>query len=572
MDLGLSGLISGLDWRTLVDQLAEVERVPATRLRVEQNTLQQQHAAYATIKTQLSVLQNRVTLLQDPGLFNSRQTTSSNTAVATATAGAGTTLGTYSFNVIQLATAAKQVGTTGAGSSLNATNDVSGLVLSEAAFASSVTAGTLTVNGRQFTLATADTLQEVFDKISAATGGSVTGSYDAATDRITLNSAAPIVLGSATDTSNFLQVARLHNNGTGAISSAAELGVVRQSASLSQANFATPISDGGTGAGEFKINGVSIGFAETDSVAEVLKRITDSTAGVTASYDTVNDRFVLSNKTTGDVGMALEDVTGNFLAATGLTGGTLERGHNLRYTVNGGSELVSQSNTITEASSGLAGLSVTALAEGTATVTVDSDTGKIKQAINDFLAEYNKVQSVIDSQTASTTDAKGKVTAGLLANDGEAQSIATQLRRLVTAQLTGLNPALKRLDDLGIVSNGNDNSLRLDDESKLDAALAGNLTTVRTLFTNTAQGLAVKLNTHLEKLVGDDGTLPGKQDKLTRAASAIDTQIADLERMIQANRERMIASFIAMETAQANINQQMQFLQQRFSTTSSSSK
>lgn len=572
MDLGLSGLISGLDWRTLVDQLAEVERVPATRLRVEQNTLQQQHAAYATIKTQLSVLQNRVTLLQDPGLFNSRQTTSSNTAVATATAGAGTTLGTYSFNVIQLATAAKQVGTTGAGSSLNATNDVSGLVLSEAAFASSVTAGTLTVNGRQFTLATADTLQEVFDKISAATGGSVTGSYDAATDRITLNSAAPIVLGSATDTSNFLQVARLHNNGTGAISSAAELGVVRQSASLSQANFATPISDGGTGAGEFKINGVSIGFAETDSVAEVLKRITDSTAGVTASYDTVNDRFVLSNKTTGDVGMALEDVTGNFLAATGLTGGTLERGHNLRYTVNGGSELVSQSNTITEASSGLAGLSVTALAEGTATVTVDSDTGKIKQAINDFLAEYNKVQSVIDSQTASTTDAKGKVTAGLLANDGEAQSIATQLRRLVTAQLTGLNPALKRLDDLGIVSNGNDNSLRLDDESKLDAALAGNLTTVRTLFTDTAQGLAVKLNTHLEKLVGDDGTLPGKQDKLTRAASAIDTQIADLERMIQANRERMIASFIAMETAQANINQQMQFLQQRFSTTSSSSK
>lgn len=572
MDLGLSGLVSGLDWRTLVDKLADVERVPANRLRAEQTTLQQQNTAYTTLKTQLSALQSRITLLQDPTLFDSRQSVTSDAAIASAVAGGGAALGAYNFNFIQLATAARQMGAPGAGSSLNATNDVSGLVLSEAAFASSTTGGTFTVNGRQLTIATADTLQEVFDKISVATSGAVTGSYNAATDRITLSSAGPIVLGSATDSSNFLQVAHLHNNGTGTISSAAELGVIRQSASLTTANFATAISDGGAGAGEFRINGVTIAFAESDSVAAVLKRINDSTAGVAANYDAVSDRFVLTNKTTGDMGIALEDVTGNFLAATGLTGGTLERGQNLRYTVNGGSELISQSNTITEASSGVAGLSVTATATGTATVTVSSDTAKIKQAITDFLTEYNKVQSVIDSQTASTTDAKGKVTAGLLASDSEASGIASQLRRLVTNQVLGMDSLLKRLDDLGIVSNGNDNTLKLDDEAKLDAALADKLTTVRSLFADSAQGLAVKLNGYLEKLVGDDGDLPGKQDKLTRAASAIDTQIADLERLVQANRERMIASFIAMETAQSQINQQLQFLQQRFGSTSSSSK
>jgi flagellar hook-associated protein 2 len=572
MDLGLSGLVSGLDWRTLVDKLADVERVPANRLRAEQTTLQQQNTAYTTLKTQLSELQNRVTLLQDPGFFDSRQAAASDAALASAVAGVSAALGAYSFNFIQLATAARQMGAPGAGSSLNATNDVSGLVLSEAAFASSITGGTFTVNGRQLTIATANTLQEVFDKISVATSGAVTGSYNAATDRITLSSAGPIVLGSATDSSNFLQVTRLHNNGTGTISSAAELGVIRQSASLTTANFATAISDGGAGAGEFRINGVAITFAETDSVAAVLKRINDSTAGVAASYDTVSDRFVLTNKTTGDMGIALEDVTGNFLAATGSTGGTLERGQNLRYTVNGGSELISQSNTITEASSGVAGLSVTATAAGTATVTVSSDTAKIKQAITDFLTEYNKVQSVIDAQTASTTDAKGKVTAGLLANDSEASAIASQLRRLVTDQIPGVEALLKRLDDLGIVSNGNDNTLKLDDEAKLDAALGEKLTAVRSLFADSAQGLAVKLNSYLDRLVGDDGALPGKQDKLTRAASAIDTQIADLERLVQANRERMISSFIAMETAQSQINQQLQFLQQRFGSTSSSSK
>jgi hypothetical protein len=34
---------------------------------------------------------------------------------------------------------------------------------------------------------------------------------------------------------------------------------------------------------------------------------------------------------------------------------------------------------------------------------------------------------------------------------------------------------------------------------------------------------------------------------------------------VQANRERMIAGFLAMEQAQAQMNQQLQFLQMRFS-------
>jgi flagellar hook-associated protein 2 len=112
--------------------------------------------------------------------------------------------------------------------------------------------------------------------------------------------------------------------------------VVKQSAELSAANLTTAILDGGSGTGEFKINGVSITFATTDTVAAVLKRINDSAAGVTASYDSVNDRFVLANKTTGDIGMALEDVSGQFLTATGLASGALTRGQNLLYTVDGG--------------------------------------------------------------------------------------------------------------------------------------------------------------------------------------------------------------------------------------------
>ena len=60
IDLGISGLASGFDWRSLVDQLTQVERSPQTRLRTEQNTIDQRKIAFGSIATQLTVLRNRV--------------------------------------------------------------------------------------------------------------------------------------------------------------------------------------------------------------------------------------------------------------------------------------------------------------------------------------------------------------------------------------------------------------------------------------------------------------------------------------------------------------------------------
>lgn len=566
MELGISGLATGFDWRSLVDQLVEVERTPQRRLAGEQNALQQRNKAYGNVKTQLAALQGRVDALKDSALFDARLAQAGDTTIATASAEAGAAQGNFTFNFLQLATAAKRDGTANAGAGLSATNDVSALTLASAGFASSVAAGTFTVNGKQITLATSGTLQSVFDQISTATSGAVTASYSAATDTISLSSASEIVLGSATDTSNFLALAKLHNNGSGAITSSAALGGIRASATLAGANFSTAVSDGGAGAGAFKINGVSIAFSATDdSVQSVLDRINNSTAGVTASYDAVSDRFTLTNKTTGDMGIAMEDVTGNFLAATGLSGGTLARGRDLLYTINGGATLRSQSNTLTEASSGLAGLSVTALKESaTTTVVVSSDTAKIKSAINAFLTEYNKAQSLIDTQTASTTDAKGKVTAGILASESDVSEVASKLRSSAYAHASGLSGTVKSLADIGIISNGNDNALQLDDDKLLGTALADNLSAVKALFTDETHGLATNLSAYLEKTVGEEGTLPARQSSLSNQASAIDKQMAELERVVQSNRQRLLDSFTAMETAQANITQQLKYLQQNF--------
>ena len=570
MELRLTGLASNFDWEPLVEQLTELERVPQQRLRAEQSILQQRNTAYGAIVTQLQALKTKIDALKDPTLFSARQPKVGDAGILSAVATGSAALGTYTFDILQLATAASQRGTVDIGQKLSATNDVSGLVLSDASFGLTVTAGTFTVNGQQITVATDDTLQDVFDSISNATGGAVTGSYDSTTDKITLSSGGPIVLGSATDSSNFLLASKLYNNGTGTISSAFALGVIRTSSTLANATFATPVSDGngGSGGGEFKVNGVSISFnATTDTVADVLGRINNSNAGVTASYDSVNDRFILTNKTTGDVGIALEDVSGNFLAATGLTAGTLSHGRNLLYTVNGGEQLTSLSNTITESSSAIPGLTVTALAEGSTTVEVTSDTAKIKTAITDFITEYNKTQALIDSHTASSTDAKGKVTAGILTSETEATELRSKLRGLVNGVVSGLGGSIKQLAALGINSNGNDDNIALTDSAKLDAALASDLNGVTEVFSST-NGVATTLSAYLDHAVGEEGSLVDKRENLTKQSTNIDTQVADLERKVLANREHLISTFIAMEQAQARINQQLQFLLQRFGSTS----
>ena len=571
MELGLSGLASGFDWRTLVNQLADVERSPQKRLRAEQGTLFNRNNAFGSIKTQLSVLKNRTENLSSNDVLQARKATVSDSSILSATASAGAASGTYAFNVTQLATASKTAGALGVGANLYSSTNVSSGMLASKGFNPPISAGTITVDGKQITIdPTVDTLKDVFDRIDTATTSNIKGSYDATTDKITLKrlggGGASLVVGSATDTSNFLSVARLSNNGTSELVSASSLGSITPANVLSSANFQTAVSDGGAGAGEFKINGVSIAFnASSDSVQNLMDRINASAAGVNMSYDRVNDQFTLTNKVTGNLGVAVEDVTGNFLAAAGLaSGSTFIAGNDALYTINGGSVLNSHSNTLTEETTGIEGLSIALLKTGTSTISLASDTSAIKGAIKNFIEDYNRAQSTIDSLTSSSTDSAGKVTRSTLAGDTDANEIASKLRAISYNQATGLTGTLNSLAKIGIDTTGDSDQLTLGDETALDDAIANHLSELKTLFNDPDKGIATQLNAYLEKMIGEDGALITKQDALTKQSSAIDTQVTDLEKRVQSNRQRLIDSFVQMETAQQTINQQLKFLQQRF--------
>lgn len=548
----------------------EIESVPINRIEREQSQNTLRSNALKDLGTKMTALQTAVKNLKDQSLFSGRSTSSATTSSRwKLAASSGTATGSYQIAVSQLATKARRDGVANITGGIAATSDVAGVTLATMRTAGAVTSGTFTINGHAITVATTDSLDDVFDDIAAATSNDITASYDPVTDKVTLTSAsdAEIVLGASNDTSNFLQVLKLANNGSDTVASYGTLGAMRTSSTLANAGLSTAITAvDGSGNGTFTINGTSISYnVNTDSVSALLKRINASAAGVTASYDAVNDRVSLVNNSTGDLGITLGETAGGVLGALGLTSGyTAVRGDNAEFSIDGGPTLISASNTLTGAAHGVSGLSVTVDSETTETITVGTDTAKMKEKIQAFISAYNAVQTYIDEKSKITTSA-GKVTTSVLSSNRDVQDWSRQMRSLAFAEVSGLDGTVDRLEDLGIDLD-RDGQLSIDDEEKLDAALADHAADVEAFFTTATTGFAAKLHTKLETLL-DSNT--DSQERITDTNKDLERQIEDLQRRLNQQRELLTAQFIAMESAQAQIQQQSTAIANAFGLTSS---
>ncbi|MDD2763126.1 MAG: flagellar filament capping protein FliD [Opitutaceae bacterium] len=577
--INISGLTSSaygsFDWQTMVDRLIAVDSTPITRLQATESANKEKLASLAQLQTDITTLQSSVQALSDSSLFNGRTATAtdSNWKVSAAT---GTATGTYAITVSQLATAARLTGAGNITAGLSSTDDVTGLTLASLPTATAVTAGTFTVNGQQVTIALTDSLQDVFAKISTATSGAVTAGYSAATDAVTLSSASPVVLGAVNDTSNFLQAMRLANNGTGTITSSFALGAASLNVPIVNARLNAAITAvDGSGNGSFTVNGVSIAYnVNTDSLATVLGRINASTAGVTASYDAAADRIVLTNNTTGDIGAGVNEAAGGLLGALGLTSGaTLVHGQNALFSVNGGGTLTSASNTLDGAAFGAAGLSVQAASATTQTITVATDTDAMSTAIQNFINQFNAVQSSIDDQTQITIDSTtGKVQSSLLSGNHDIQNWAEGLRALVFAQVPGLTGTVRRLADLGIDFDSTSSQLTVKDSSKFAAALANSTQDVAAFFDTATTGFAATVNASLNNVLSVHGLLSMASSTLIQQNNSIENQVAALQRQLDQERALLTTAFEAMQTAQSLAQTQLNYLNQMFNNSSNSNE
>ncbi len=99
----VGGLATGLDTNGLVEQLLAVDRRNITVLDTKKVKYQAQGTAFQDLNARLLTLKSRAEALDDPETFFARSATSSSETVATATAGPGSTRGTYTFTVTALA-------------------------------------------------------------------------------------------------------------------------------------------------------------------------------------------------------------------------------------------------------------------------------------------------------------------------------------------------------------------------------------------------------------------------------------------------------------------------------------
>jgi flagellar hook-associated protein 2 len=576
MGTPLSGLASGFDWSSFIDNMMSIAQVPQNALVSKKGTLSTKSTALTTVRNLFSDLQSSLSDLKSTSLFQNRSATLANSSSTwTATADASTAKGEYTFNVTQLATAGSVQGATNIASPIvpggSTPYDV---VVSSMNLSQAVTAGDFTVNGVKISVATTDTLGDVLDRITTQAG--VTATYDAAQDKISLTTSggSPVTLGASNDTSNFLQALKLYGNGTDTTASTTKLGVVRTSLAVASASLNTAVTAvDGSGNGQFTINGVQIDYnVNTDSVQTVLGRINASTAGVTATYDATQGRFLLTNKSTGDLGITISESAGGLLGAMGLTGAgaTTIAGKNAEFTVNNGPTIISRSNTLDDATHGITGLSVTARGVGSDTVTVGSDTTDARAAIDAFIKKYNTLQSTVDSMTKYTTTGT-TVTGATLAGDRDLRDMARSLRSALFTVGAGITGSVKRLADLGIDFTGSGNTLSVKDSAKLDAALADNADDIGKFFSDATGGLGKRLDDILTKQLGDSGPFATKQNSISDQMKRFDTQIADWDRRLAAQRSAMENSFLQMENLQSIYQHQATAIENAFPSSNSSS-
>jgi flagellar hook-associated protein 2 len=550
----LGGLSSGLDTGTMIDQLMLFERKPIVALEQRKALISKKDSAFQSINTRLSALKAKLSDLTFEKNLKAKKVTTSADTILTATAGAGAAEGSYRIKVNQLATS------TSLGSSAGLGNAATGaLKLSEVkpANTTAITTGTFTIGGSTLTINSTDaTLDEVVAAINglgsanvsvAGTGTGLGGAAASLTPegQIKLNVALKptVAIGSGSDTSNFLTVAGLKSpTSSGDSRIGSRMNVAQASQTLTNANLGTAIA----GDGSFKINGTEISYtAGTDTLNDVLSRINSSSAGVVASYNSIEDKIVLTNKTTGNAAIGLEEVSGNFLTATKLLGASQTTGQNASITVAGISgNLESSTNEFKNVIPGMVFTAIKADAAET-TITVSADSATTVKTVKSFITEYN---ATIDALEA----ARGK--GQPLQGDSALGSIMNKLQRMIYEPIVGLTDSPNTLSAIGIGTTKDDRKHLSLDETKFKAALEANPDRVAEIFNKDASsssptGVAGRLRSYLNEVGGAEGVFAARKDNVARQTKYLDDQIESYENRIEQRRRILVGQFTAMEKA-----------------------
>ncbi len=500
-----SGIVSGVNTAALIQSILAQKQQPITSLQNEINAEKAQSAAITEINGRLSGLLTAIQQFDTPTYLQPMTAAvapGGTTPQVSATASGGAAAGSFKVTVNHLATATTVSSPNAIGAAIDPT-----AVLNTTNLATAITAGTFTVNGTSISVdPTTDTLNSVMSKIQAAIPGSTVSLVNDASGRpnkIQISSGSPVTLGSGADTSNFLAATNLLASPSGNTrTSTGALGVTQTTLALSAAHLSGAL--GGT-SGSFTINGQTFNWdTSQQSLNNVISAINANTsAGVTAAYNPINDTMTLTSKNTGSSAIQLADTSGTFLQAMGLTGAqTL--GQNAQYTIDTGSGPTTQYSTTNNVQNAVPGVTLNLLAQGTTadTVTIGQDVSGTVSKVQSLVTAINGVLDDIRTQTAinppsTTPNSLPSTTTGTttpttvaqppLSGDTDIQAIADNLHRMLTSPMPGVTGSITTLGQIGISFGavgsavGTTNDLVVDTNA-LTSAIQNTPTAVANLF------------------------------------------------------------------------------------------
>jgi flagellar capping protein FliD len=278
-----------------------------------------------------------------------------------------------------------------------------------------LTSGTFTINGVSIAIdnPATETLDEIMGRVNSS-GAGVKMEYDSVNDRFMISrpdagNTSPVTVGGTGDTSNFFTALGL-TTGAGAVQFAGTAsGNINTASALAFSGLSVPVVSG-----TFTINGVKItANASTDTLADVIRRINNSSAGVIASYDTTQDRLTLTQDLTktpllDQITIGSPTDTSNFWSAMRLTesyqsssfvGSSRVRS---QFTVDGQS-YIRDTNTVTDVLNDVT-LTLKGASSDPIAVDISTDTTQATAAIRDFIVAYNGMIALVDTQPLSTED------------------------------------------------------------------------------------------------------------------------------------------------------------------------
>ena len=491
----ITGLSSGLDVDSIVKGLMDAEKVKLSKMEQQEDLLTWKQEAYRTTmgtmntfsSTYLDTLASGSITKQGTFLQYEATTSDADSSYVTAAASANAKAGSHTLAISQLATASTR------SSSAAITTGIRGAALSATPtnFASGTT-WKITVDGTAYSVDLSGL------SVSSTDVSAVKTAVDKAVGSGKLNVALDSGCITVTATGSGVQSVTVAAQSTlGFASSQSNRLDTSQKLSAIQSALKTTSSFSFDGSNEisFAINGESFTFDQDDTLSAVISKVNQSDAGVTMSYDSINDKLVLTSKTMGaGATLTASDTSGDFISKL-LS--TETAGQDAKLTLDG-QALTRSSNTVT-----VDGVTYTLKKETTSDVSVGvtQNTTATFDAIVKFVNGYNTLidtikgkldedydrnyQPLTDAQKSSMSDSditawEKKAKVGLLERDDMLQSFLDELRGAFMASVPGVSLTLKAI---GITSSSYSDYGKLTvDESKLKSAIQSDPEGIMNLF------------------------------------------------------------------------------------------